>query len=227
MLASTRTSSSNAFPEIIRSRPSVIFPATLFSPPLAADAIAAARSRAAAAAAPAPSRSLFIIHHPAQLAAIFSSPRRPAPATKRAAAFQNHFPPWPAIARSPSPLLSHRTRDSPAPTTHPIPAANASPASLLPVRPPPQVYRAIPQPCAPPSCVPRRECALVAPDRPCESPEPARPDSSPKEFSARAKVPRRKRKSAAQNTAFRAPYKIRTTPADLRARAYESTAWFP
>src|SRR5580704_8618035 len=216
MLASTRASSSNAFPEIIRSRPSVIFPATLLSPPLVA--VAAARPRAAAADTPAPSRSLFIIH-PTRRAAISSSPRHPAPATKRAAASQNHFPPWPAIARSLSPRLSHRTRDSPAPTTHPIPAANASRASLLPARPPQQVYRAIPPPCARLSCVPHRECAPAAPDRPCESREPVRPDSSPKEFSARVKVPRRKQKSAARNTASRAPCKNRTAPADLRARA--------
>src|SRR6202042_3213220 len=169
MLASTRASSANAFPEIIRSRGSVMFPATLLCP-----------ARAAAAAAPATSRSPFIIH-PARRAAIASSPRRPVPATKRAAASQNHFPPWPAIAQSLSQRLSHRTRDSPAPTTHPIPAANAWRASLLPARPLRQVYRAIPPPCAPPSCVPRRECAPVAPDLLCESREQVFPGSCLKE----------------------------------------------
>src|SRR5229473_3757963 len=143
---------------------------------------------------------------------------------RRAATSQNsQHPPRasPLPRRFPPP--APRIPSSPALKSHPprFPQAKKPPVSRLPRLPLP-IYLSTRQPCAPPSCAPRREFSSAAPGRSREWPARVPRRSSRSKFSALASGPRLMLKAAFQKNVSPATTQIHTTPAHLPARGYES-----
>src|SRR6202451_1666423 len=130
-------------------------------------------------------------------------PRRPKPEARRAAAIRNRCRRWSAIWRWRFRPCVRRSPNGPARKKRRIRVASAWRAFRRRAHRRRRVYRGAQLPCVRQVSVPRRECARGALDRLYGWPELIRRETCRRGFSAPAKGPRQRPRSAAQNNVFR------------------------